>query len=76
MTETQDYADTPNSWLLMVQVSPIPEEFEIHATINKIIQVVDNSLSGYKVDVSAVYASNIEIIGMDDLDALETLEGF
>ncbi len=76
MTETQDYADTPNSWLVMVQVTPIPEPSETEATINRIIRMVDKSLPRYKVNVSAVYASNIEVIGMDDLDALETLDDF
>ncbi len=75
---TEDYEDgRPSSWLVLVQIWPIPEDTETVAVIDRITEVVDAELStSYKVDVSAVYASRVEVIGMDDLDALDTIEDF
>ena len=60
----------------MIHVLPIPEENEIQAVLAKLQDLVDLELPSYEIEVSAVYASRVEVIGMDDLDALETIEDF
>jgi len=66
--------DQPNSWLVMVHVRPIPEQFETRAVFDRITRIVKEDLPGYEVDVEALYASSVDVVGLDDLDALETIE--
>ena len=60
----------------MIHVLPIPEEDEIQIVLGKIQDLVDLELPSYEIEVSAVYASRVEVIGMDDLEALNTIEDF
>ncbi len=66
--------DKPNSWLVLVHVWPIPEDDEAQAAFDRIIEVVDEQLPAYDVDFSAVYASKVEVVGLDDLDEINTIE--
>ena len=70
---THDEADAPNSWLIMVHVNPIPEDAEALIVFDDIVSVVDERLADYDVDVSAVYASKVEVVGLDDLDSFDTI---
>jgi len=64
----------PNSWLLMIHIFPIPEDDETQAMFDASCELVDKLLPGYKADVAAVYASKVEVINLEDLDKLETIE--
>lgn len=66
--------DKPNSWLVLVHVWPIPEEDEARAAFGRIADTVQAELPAYEVEVSAVYASKVEVVGMDDLDNFDTIE--
>ncbi len=71
---SEQWADKPTSWLLMIHVSPIPEDEEAQGMFDAAVELVESKLPGFKADVAAVYASKVEVVSLDDLDHLTTLD--
>ncbi len=71
---SEQWADNPNSWLLMIHINPIPESDETQAMFDAVTELIDKLLPGYQADVAAVYASKVEVVSLDDLDNLTTID--
>lgn len=62
--------DSTPSWIVMTHVHPIPEDEEVIRVFNAVAELVSRLLPHYDLDVSSVYANNIEFIDLTDLHEL------
>jgi hypothetical protein len=64
------WPENQTSWLVLVNVWPVPEESEARIVFDRIVEIVDEELEEYEVDLSAVYAKKVSVVSLQDLDDL------
>lgn len=60
------------SWLMLVHVSPPPEGHEVKMLENLLEAALDIAMPGYLIEVASMWAADIDVISLDDLDSLPT----
>lgn len=58
------------SWLLMIQVHPIPEDREMGLFSIGVDELAEYFLGDYDIEIASVWAESIDVVSLEDLDSL------
>lgn len=58
------------SWLLMIQVHPVPEDREMGLFSIGVDELAEYFLGDYEIEIASVWAGSIDVISLEDLDTL------